>query len=90
MPPRPFPSVMMSGLIPKSLLANISPQRPIPVCTSSAMMTMPRFRQNSSSSLKYPGGGMILPPLAMMGSNMTAAMLPLLAYWMNSSILWTH
>ena len=47
---------MMSGTMPSSSQANRSPVRAKPVCTSSAMKTMPFARQNSAIRGRKPRG----------------------------------
>ena len=61
--PIPFADVMMSGLTSQCSMPNhLSPVRPQPVCTSSAINSPPCWRVISSTRSKYPAGGTINPP----------------------------
>ena len=49
---------MMSGSTSQCSMPNhLSPVRPKPACTSSAMNSMPCLRHSSATRWKYPGGG---------------------------------
>ena len=55
--PRPFASVMMSGMTPKCSAANILPVRPMPDCTSSKISRMPCRSHSARKPCRNPSGG---------------------------------
>ena len=65
----------MSGSTSQWRTANISPVRPKPVWTSSAMSRIPCWRVISRSRGRNVGDGTMYPPSPMTGSTMIAATL---------------
>ena len=72
-PAMPLAMTIRSGTTDSCSLANMSPVRPKPVCTSSAMNTIPFSRQNAANAGRNPSPGTTKPPSPWIGSMMTAA-----------------
>ena len=76
MPPAmPLAVVTRSGTMPNNSLANMTPVRPNPDCTSSAMKTTPFARHQSAIAGRKPSAGTMKPPSPWIGSTITAARL---------------
>jgi len=60
-PPSAFAVQIRSGTMPSWSLANMSPVRARPDCTSSATKTMPCSWQNSATRLRKPAAGTMKP-----------------------------
>ena len=63
----------MSGVTPKVFAANMLPVRPKPVMTSSKMSRMLNSSQSCRRIGRYSGGGVMIPPVLLIGSTMMAA-----------------
>ena len=61
-------------MTPKVSAANRCPVRPKPVITSSKMRRMLYSSQSRRRVGRYSGGGVMIPPVLLMGSTMMAAM----------------
>ncbi len=72
-PAMPLAVVMRSGTTPSCSQANRSPVRAKPVCTSSAMNTMPLALANSARPGRKPSAGTTKPPSPAIGSIRMAA-----------------
>ena len=72
-PAMPLAVVTRSGTNPSYGLANHSPVRPKPVCTSSATTRIPCAAQNSATRRRKPGAGTTKPPSPWIGSTTTQA-----------------
>ena len=80
-----------SGTRSKCSQAKNRPVRPMPLCTSSAMIRMPWRRQSAASLPKYSSGGTTKPPSPRTGSTITAAIVAGSAYFLKcSSMASTH
>ena len=72
-PPSALARHRMSGCTFSCSQANILPVRPMPVCTSSRIISAPNSSQSLRTAVKYPCGGRITPPSPWIGSRITAA-----------------
>jgi hypothetical protein len=66
----------MSGTMPDVSKAQKVPVRPMPVCASSMISSMPRLWQCSWRRLRYPSGRTKTPPELRTGSTMQQASEP--------------
>ena len=64
----------MSGTTSKVLAAKRLPVRPKPVMTSSKMRRMLYSSQSCRRIFRYSGGGVMIPPVLLIGSTIRAAM----------------
>ena len=78
----PLPIVMMSGTVPVCSQPNILPVRPKPVIISSAISSAPASWAMSRIAGRNSGGGMTLPAVPCIGSTITAATAPEVAFLM--------
>src|SRR5262249_12510908 len=72
-PPIALPSAIRSGRTPQRWTANIEPDRPYPLFTSSTASKNPNSSQSSLSAVQNAGGGATQPPEPSTGSITTAA-----------------
>ena len=71
--PSPLATVTMSAVTPEAVLASQSPQRPMPVCTSSSHSSAPAERVSSRTCARNSDGGSTTPFSPWIGSRITAA-----------------
>ena len=78
-PPMPLASVITSGSMSYSSCANDRPQRPMPVCTSSAISSSRRSVVSARSSRTKPGSARCTPASPCTSSIITATLAGVMA-----------